>query len=241
MCKFGDPANRQARKTLSLPKAPVVKEQQATDDDYGFFEDMDINDPMTCDRSFSTSCDGETDFSTGFSSPTTVPASESDNSMSTDTSMGTSVVCAVEDGSAPLTCRYFPNGDDVSVSVDGFRIIREENSTEDAEFKVHLTVNGKELTAWRKASDFESIAQAVFQFSQVYHQENPYAMHNTMCAWGEYVRFRGFHRPYGVQHAINSVVLSAETNLLRTFMMNLLFEIPTTCMILVKFVSPAAA
>lgn len=233
MCKFGDPANRVTRKTLSLPKQ---QENLVDESDYGFFEDTDLNDPTQCDRSFSTSCDFETDCSNGFSSPSTVSMSGSDQSISADSLSSESVVCSVEDGSAPLCCRYFSNGDNVYVSVDGFRIVK-ENFCDEAEFKVHLMVNEKEYVAWRKAKDFEAIAQAIFQFSQVY-KEDPYAMHNTMCAWGEYARFLSFHRQNGLPHHLNAVELGAETNLLRTFMMNLLYEIPTTCMILVKFVSP---
>lgn len=241
MCKFGDPANRLTRKTVSLPSAQLVKERQQEENfieqnDYGFFEDTDFNDPLLCDRSFSTKCDTEIDGSNGSSSPNTVSLPGSDQSMSVDSLSSESVVCAIEDGSAPLCCRYFSNGDNVYISVDGFRIVK-ENFCDEAEFKVHLIVNEKEYVAWRKAKDFEAIAQAIFQFSQVY-QEDPYAMHNTMCSWGEYVRFLSFHRQNGVPHRLNAVELGAETNLLRTFIMNLLYEIPTTCMILLKFVSP---
>ena len=237
MCKFGDPNARQARKALALPEPPLQlsKKQKIVEDDYGFFEDIDVE-PDCDDRKF---CATDSESVSEHSGSIAMSPAASLDSLNSNTK-SCEVICQVEDGSAPLSCRWFPNGDNVNVTVEGFRVVRDV-FCEDAEFKVTVTVNGTKHVAWRKASDFQALAEACFQFSQncASHLDgfdaDPNSLKNTMRAWGEYTHYNILHRQ-GPQMRPNAAQLSMETKMLWNFMTNLLYEIPTTCMILVKFV-----
>eukprot|EP01036_Dinobryon_divergens_P026293 gene26293-34918_t len=175
------------------------------DGDYGYFDDSSIADDHHDSFSISTR---------SFFEERTI----SNNGREDDKN----VICALENGIAPIICRSFQSLSNFKrtiahISLPGFRIVQDERG-EAAEFKFVLSINGTDYVAWRKFSDFRKLAMACIEFSKM--KNSTLSFNSTINAWNEVVN----NRPWFYQ-CLNINYLIEKSLLLETFMKNLFFEV----------------
>lgn len=139
------------------------------------------------------------------------------------------VTYKVEDESAPSTIRYFHNGSTAIVSIQGFRIVKDEEG-EEPEYLVKLNINDKVYSAWRRYSDFEELAEACASYyltapsrssSNNCEEDEIDSFLNTLRAWYAVERNRSGSDSFNVKLVVS------ETTLLKAFMKYLVFETPS--------------
>mmetsp|Transcript_12643 Transcript_12643/g.18997 ORF Transcript_12643/g.18997 Transcript_12643/m.18997 type:complete len:271 (+) Transcript_12643:46-858(+) len=162
---------------------------------------------------------------------------EKENLTITFDSSDKSIICALENGIAPIICRSFQNLKNIGrtvahISLPGFRIVQDENG-EAAEFKFILTVDDIEYVAWRRFSDFRKLAMACNEYMKLMKQKDGVGLsfHNTLNAWNDVLR----NRPWFYQ-CLNINYLVEKSLLLESFMKNLFFEV-MDINIMMEFVS----
>ena len=169
--------------------------------------------------------------------------------------IGISPVFIFENGRAPVCCRAFESTVSlrtlqVCVSLSGFRIVQSDVG-EYAEFKVKMFLNDKEITCWKKFSQFEQLAEACREYSKVEivqswttlfrpaprplkfcRDRSKTDFSDTLVAWERLMdaRFWG----WTLSHAISVQRLMDESQHLELFLKCILFEIPNAD-ILVEF------
>jgi hypothetical protein len=162
--------------------------------------------------------------------------SEQDNIFVNDNK--SAVICALENGIAPIICRSFENLNNISrtfarISLPGFRIVQDEDG-EAAEFKFVLSIDNKNIIAWKRFSHFRDLAQAVIEYSKMSAKTlrstapgGGLSFHNTLQAWQEVLN----NRPWFFQ-CLNIAYLIEKSLLLENFMKNLFFEVADITMML---------
>ena len=177
------------------------------DGEYGFFDDSSIADDNHDSFSISTKSFFE------------------DRTISNGKEEDKNIICALENGIAPIICRSFQSLSNFKrtiahISLPGFRIVQDE-SGEAAEFKFVLSINGKDYIAWRKFSDFRKLAMACIEFSKMKGiVGSTLSFNSTINAWNEVLN----NRPWFYQ-CLNINYLIEKSLLLETFMKNLFFEV----------------
>lgn len=184
--------------------------------EYGYFDDSNLTDDYDGYSVENKSCFEERVISNG----------KEDNK---------NIICALENGIAPIICRSFENLSSFGrilahISLPGFRIVQDECG-EVSEFKVLLTVNGKDYSAWRRFSDFRRLAVACIEFSKMERKYNSISFQNTINAWNEVLN----NRPWFYQ-CLSINYLIEKSLLLENFMKNLFFEV-CNVEILMEFVT----
>jgi hypothetical protein len=164
-------------------------------------------------------------------------SSDCEKSIIYDSANEKSIICALENGIAPIICRSFQNLKNIGrtvahISLPGFRIVQDENG-EAAEFKFVLTVDDIEYVAWRRFSDFRKLAMACNEYTLLMKRRNCVGLsfHNTLNAWDDVIK----NRPWFYQ-CLNINYLVEKSLLLESFMKNLFFEV-MDINIMMEFVS----
>eukprot|EP00981_Chlorochromonas_danica_P001502 scaffold326_cov169-Ochromonas_danica.AAC.3 len=200
-------------------------------DEYGHYDDCDQAFAMaeeTPARSFSN------DLAVSSSSIGSVSTSFANSSASTSASSLSSsssdlaVLCVIESRAAPISCRSFDNVA-VCMTMGGFRVVQ-EGYREEVEYKVTLTMDGKEMIAWKKFKDFRDLGEACQTYAHRLNKTrsgNP-IFRNTIHAWQRVVR----NRPWWSKPQCSMKYLCSEARLLGNFLKNVLFEVPSVGMLL---------
>lgn len=135
------------------------------------------------------------------------------------------ILCIVQNGNAPLSCRSFGKlGQDdslivIKISMPEFRIVSAENENF-VEYKVQFSVEGHDIIAWRRYSEFEMFAEAFVTVSASQCPKDPNLL-KIVHAWQEVVR----NRPW-FPMITNVFFLLGELSLLENFLQTALFELP---------------
>lgn len=186
------------------------------EDEYGFFE----SDEGNCDDSMT-----DTEYSTKSSSP---EQSLLFSRLSKDkiVSYDLKVLYEQKDSVAPLACRSFERlGNSSSfmtyVSSEGFHIVENRNRTY-AEYKIKLNINGKDFITYKSIDDLQIFAdQCLSQSRFMNHIKNPFK--ETLKSWNEILKSRSF---WWNNSTLDPQFLIKEQNLIKDFLINVLFEVP---------------
>lgn len=197
-------------------------------DEYGHYDDVDQAFAMA-EESPSTSFTNSNDLAMSSSSSGSFVSSSASTSASSlsSSSSDLAVLCVIESRAAPISCRSFDNVT-VCMTMGGFRVVQ-EGYQEEVEYKVTLTMDGKEMVAWKKFKDFRDLGEAC----QIYaHRLNKTRtgspiFRNTIHAWQRVVR----NRPWWSKPQCSMKYLCSEARLLGNFLKNLLFEVPSVGML----------
>jgi hypothetical protein len=195
---------------------------ESCNEDYGYYDDLEylhFKHNIESFESLSDSCISE-------SSSTTSQVSNSSNWLENTVIVGSFDNCRT----ASSVCRSFSDLNNICIlpaclSLDGFRIIHDRFG-EDIEYKLVLKVAEMEYVAWRRFNEFESIANACFEYSKKFdHQWTSTTYLSTLCntlsSWNKVIE----NRPWFGRTLSVKFILS-ELELLDGFVKNLLFEVP---------------
>ena len=171
----------------TLPKKPSCASYVvSTSEDYGLYWETNEDGEMVMDQMedyfrlhrLEHSCSPDSSVSTlspNSSCDDTTPDHPSSSSSSSSRSVtqketNKNVVFVFENNRAPVTCRSFESLSStritqVCIAVEGFRIVQDEVSGEEAEFKIRWLMNSKEVSAWKSYKDFEELALSLQEFS----------------------------------------------------------------------------
>ena len=122
--------------------------------------------------------------SCGDTTPEHPSSSSPSSSLSPACEKPKNVVFVFENNRAPVTCRSFESLSSsritqVCIAIEGFRIVQDEASGEEAEFKVRWLMNTKEVSAWKSFKDFEELALSLQEFSQGTPLESSFLFYTT--------------------------------------------------------------
>ncbi|KAJ1430809.1 hypothetical protein B484DRAFT_448717 [Ochromonadaceae sp. CCMP2298] len=190
------------------------------EDDWGFCLELMLDD-LSQDETEMASEDSKD--SSGSSSPS---SSAMGMNCASRCSSNLTVICEVEDKKAPMSCRSFELKEGVistACVIEGLRLVQDD-SGEDAEFKVRLLVAGKEYVAWRRFSDFQVFGEACRLYSQ---SAGSFMLAGTVSAWTDIMR----HRPW-FRRCLEIPFLLEELALFELFLKSVLFETPTIDLLL---------
>ena len=191
--------------------------------EYGLYNDIDEH----------ASTDVESLLSPATSSGTMKNFNSSHNSSTENTSTPYTVICKLDDRNSPMAvrsfdkCRKFSYGTSACTSIDGMRIVQDERG-EEAEYKVKMTIDGKEFISWKRYNDFAALGNACVEFTDNgKHCNRALKLIQTTTSWNAVER----HRPWLFKN-LQITFLIEESILLDAFVKNFLFETPGVDMLL---------
>jgi hypothetical protein len=208
-----------------------LRTNKSFDEDYGYYDDLEY-------RHFANQLSS---FESLSHSAKSDDSSTSQVSNSIYWEENTIIVSSQDNYKATSSiCRSFNDLDSPHIlpaclALDRFRIVQ-DSFGEDVEYKLVLKVAEIEYIAWRRFSEFESIAEACFKYSKKFNSQWTSASYlsslcNTLLSWSKVIN----HRPWFGRNLSPKFILK-ELELLDGFVKNLLFEVP--CLkFLLEFVS----
>ena len=179
------------------------------------------------------------------------PSSSSSFASSVQKETTKNIVFVFENNRAPVTCRSFESLSSsritqVCIAVEGFRIVQDEINGEEAEFKIRLLMNSKEVSAWKSYKDFEVLALSLQEFSAgecttsnswiamfrpapqmarlLRRSEGSIALTESLIAWDKIVEQRLWG--WALARNLNVKFLMEQADLLSSFCRSILYEIP---------------